>query len=67
MQSSLEVSTYQTGPIQGAKEVANRTETVYSAFTDMYLAIYPITVLLKLHMSLQKKLALSAALSLGAM
>jgi hypothetical protein len=37
-----------------------------SAFTDMYLAIYPTVVLLRLKMSLQKKLALCAALGLGA-
>ncbi|KAL1960574.1 hypothetical protein VTO42DRAFT_7153 [Malbranchea cinnamomea] len=36
-----------------------------SAFVDLYLAIYPSTVLFKLHMSLRKKLALSAALGLG--
>ncbi|PLB54041.1 hypothetical protein P170DRAFT_504869 [Aspergillus steynii IBT 23096] len=36
-----------------------------SAFVDLYLAIYPTTVLMKLHMSLRKRLALCAALSLG--
>ncbi|KAK2736470.1 hypothetical protein FQN55_001647 [Onygenales sp. PD_40] len=36
-----------------------------SAFVDLYLSIYPITVLFKLQMSLRKKLALSAALGLG--
>lgn len=39
----------------------------YSAFIDLYLAIYPTTVLMKLHMSLRKRLALCAALGLGAM
>lgn len=38
-----------------------------SAFVDLYLAIYPTTVLLHLHMSLRKRLALCAALGLGAM
>ncbi|KAI9369371.1 hypothetical protein BJX61DRAFT_151207 [Aspergillus egyptiacus] len=37
-----------------------------SAFVDLYLAIYPSTVLLKLHMSLRKRIALCAALGLGA-
>ncbi|KAI9039622.1 uncharacterized protein KD926_009214 [Aspergillus affinis] len=39
---------------------------VVSAFVDLYLAIYPSTVLFKLQMSFRKKLALSAALGLGA-
>jgi hypothetical protein len=38
-----------------------------SAFVDLYLAIYPATVLMKLHMSLRKRIALCAALGLGAM
>ncbi|KAL4950176.1 hypothetical protein BDW69DRAFT_197487 [Aspergillus filifer] len=38
----------------------------YSAFIDLYLAVYPATVLMKLHMSLRKRLALTAALGLGA-
>ncbi|KAL2869498.1 uncharacterized protein BJX67DRAFT_370732 [Aspergillus lucknowensis] len=37
-----------------------------SAFIDLYLAVYPSTVLMKLHMSLRKRLALCAALGLGA-
>ncbi|PWY79170.1 integral membrane protein [Aspergillus heteromorphus CBS 117.55] len=37
-----------------------------SAFVDLALAIYPSTVLMKLHMSLRKRLALCAALGLGA-
>ncbi|KAL4887926.1 hypothetical protein BDV59DRAFT_196874 [Aspergillus ambiguus] len=37
-----------------------------SAFTDLVLAIYPTVVLMKLHMSLRKRLALCAALGLGA-
>ncbi|PYI00144.1 hypothetical protein BO71DRAFT_393762 [Aspergillus ellipticus CBS 707.79] len=36
-----------------------------SAFTDLYLAIYPTIILLKLHMVLWKKLALCGALGLG--
>ncbi|OOF97175.1 hypothetical protein ASPCADRAFT_514189 [Aspergillus carbonarius ITEM 5010] len=37
-----------------------------SAFTDLYLAIYPTVILLKLHMSLRKRLALCGALGLSA-
>ncbi|KAJ5626328.1 hypothetical protein N7510_002637 [Penicillium lagena] len=37
-----------------------------SAFVDLWLAVYPITVLMKLQMSLRKRLALCAALGLGA-
>ncbi|KAJ5557916.1 hypothetical protein N7513_003502 [Penicillium frequentans] len=37
-----------------------------SASVDLYLACYPMTVLMKLQMSLRKRLALSAALGLGA-
>ncbi|KAH8175239.1 integral membrane protein [Sarocladium implicatum] len=37
-----------------------------SAFVDLYLAIYPTVVLLQLQMKIRKKLALSAALSIGA-
>ncbi|RAL08719.1 uncharacterized protein BO97DRAFT_472830 [Aspergillus homomorphus CBS 101889] len=36
-----------------------------SGFVDLVLAIYPSTVLMKLHMSLRKRLALCAALGLG--
>ncbi|PYH88911.1 integral membrane protein [Aspergillus ellipticus CBS 707.79] len=36
-----------------------------SAFVDLVLAAYPSTVLMKLHMLLQKRLALCAALGLG--
>jgi uncharacterized membrane protein len=36
-----------------------------SAFVDLYLAIYPSTVLMKLHMPLKKRLALCAALGMG--
>jgi hypothetical protein len=39
----------------------------FSAFTDLYLAIYPATVLFTLQMKLRKKLALTAALGLGSM
>ncbi|KAL4802513.1 hypothetical protein BDV18DRAFT_166858 [Aspergillus unguis] len=38
----------------------------YSAFIDLYLAVYPMTVLINLHMSLRKRVALCAALGLGA-
>ncbi|GFN15408.1 PAXNEB family protein [Aspergillus tubingensis] len=37
-----------------------------SAFTDLYLAIYPTIILLKLNMSLRKRLALCTALGLSA-
>lgn len=36
-----------------------------SAFVDLYLAVYPAAVLLKLQMKLKKKLALTFALSIG--
>lgn len=38
----------------------------FSAFVDLYLAIYPSAVLLPLQMTLKKKMALSAALGFGA-
>lgn len=41
--------------------------TAFSAFVDLSLAIYPGVVLFKLQMSLRKKIALTAALGLGAM
>ncbi|KAJ5984279.1 hypothetical protein N7481_006378 [Penicillium waksmanii] len=37
-----------------------------SATVDLYLALYPMVVLMKLQMSLRKRIALSAALGLGA-
>lgn len=37
-----------------------------SAFVDLYLAIYPTAILMSLQMTLKKKLALCAALGLGA-
>ncbi|CAG8084887.1 unnamed protein product [Penicillium nalgiovense] len=37
----------------------------FSAFVDLFLAIYPGVVLFKLQMSLRKKIALTAALGLG--
>lgn len=40
-------------------------ETVFSAFVDLYLALYPAFILFHLQMSLRKKIALSAALGLG--
>ncbi|CAG9985187.1 unnamed protein product [Clonostachys byssicola] len=36
-----------------------------SAFTDLYLALYPATVLFKLQMNVRKKIALSVALGIG--
>lgn len=41
------------------------TGIAFSAFVDLYLAVYPSFVLFKLQMSLRKKIALSAALGLG--
>lgn len=38
----------------------------FSAFVDLYLAIYPGFVLFSLQMSIRKKIALTAALGLGA-
>jgi hypothetical protein len=37
-----------------------------SAFADLFLAFYPTIVLMRLQMTLKKKLALCAALGLGA-
>lgn len=42
-------------------------ELALSASADLYLAIYPSTVLMKLRMPLQKRLALCAALGMGSM
>jgi hypothetical protein len=39
----------------------------FSAFTDLYLAVYPAIVLFSLRMNLRKKLALSGALGVGSM
>ncbi|KAJ5533843.1 hypothetical protein N7527_000097 [Penicillium freii] len=40
--------------------------TAFSAFVDLFLAIYPGVVLFKLQMSLRKKIALTSAFGLGA-
>jgi hypothetical protein len=40
---------------------------IFSAVVDLYLAIYPATVLFKLQMPLKKKLALVVALGIGTM
>ncbi|TEA13687.1 hypothetical protein C8034_v004463 [Colletotrichum sidae] len=37
----------------------------YSAALDLYLAVYPATVLMKLQMNIRKKIALSVALGIG--
>lgn len=37
----------------------------FSAFTDVYLATYPLTVVYRLKISVQKKVGLSAVLCLG--
>ncbi|KAF4907032.1 hypothetical protein CGCF415_v007546 [Colletotrichum fructicola] len=39
----------------------------YSAALDLYLAIYPATVLMRLQMNIKKKLILSVALGIGSM
>jgi len=42
-------------------------ETDFSAFLDLYLAVYPSIVLYKLQMNRKKKLALGGALGIGSM
>lgn len=42
-------------------------ETDFSAFLDLYLAVYPSIVLYKLQMSRKKKVALCGALGIGSM
>ena len=37
----------------------------FSAFVDLYFAIYPAMVLCRLQMNLKKKIALSCALGIG--
>lgn len=49
------------------KRENTESDSAISAFVDFYLAIYPSLVLFKLQMSLRKKIALSAALGLGAL
>ena len=39
----------------------------YSAFIDLFLAVYPASVLFKLQLNLKKKVGLSCALGLGVM
>jgi hypothetical protein len=39
--------------------------TAYSAFTDVYLAVYPSVILWNLQMKLVRKIALTAALGIG--
>jgi hypothetical protein len=39
--------------------------TAYSAFVDVYLAVYPAVVLFKLQLKLRKKIALAVALGIG--
>lgn len=45
----------------------NNEFVAMSATVDLYLALYPMVVLMNLQMSLRKRIALSAALGLGAM
>lgn len=42
-------------------------DTAFSAFVDVYLAIYPAIVLFRLQMATKKKIALSCALGIGSM
>lgn len=42
-------------------------ETDFSAFLDLYLAVYPSIVLYKLQMTRKKKIALCGALGIGSM
>jgi hypothetical protein len=44
---------------------ANRGPLAFSALFDFYLALYPATVIWRLHMNLKKKLILSIALGFG--
>lgn len=39
----------------------------YSAALDLYLAVYPATVLMRLQMNIKKKIILSTALGIGSM
>lgn len=41
--------------------------TDFSAFLDLYLAVYPSIVLYKLQMTRKKKIALCGALGIGSM
>lgn len=41
--------------------------SAFSAFVDVYLAVYPAVVLFGLQMSLKKKVVLSSALGIGSM
>lgn len=47
-------------------QLSRLTEPAVSAFMDLYLAVYPATVLAKLQMSIKKKFAFSIALGIGA-
>ena len=40
-------------------------ESALSAFADLFLAVYPATVLWKLQMNRKKKIALTAILGMG--
>jgi hypothetical protein len=63
MLSSLEVGP----PLKSAPFEINPVLLAISAVVDLSLAVYPTTVLLKLQMSLRKRIALCAALGLGSM
>jgi hypothetical protein len=39
----------------------------FSAFVDLYLAVYPALVLFNLQLNMKKKIALSCALGIGSM
>lgn len=54
------------GGLDVSRKRITKPLSVLSAVVDLYLAIYPTVVLLQLQMSMKKKLALCAALGLGA-
>lgn len=49
----------------GKQQLTKLRDTAFSAFVDLYLAVYPTCVLYKLQMNAKKKLALCFALGLG--
>lgn len=47
------------------ERIQDLTSIAYSAFVDLYLAVYPMTVLFKLQLNIRKKIGLSCVLGLG--
>lgn len=58
---------YSHGAMQPECRAHTDWPAAYSAFVDIYLAVYPTIVLYKLQLSLKKKLALCVALGVGSM